>query len=86
MHRSVRLWSSTKIGRPALEWPPFRRCSRGLGRDLVVVNTAEQAEDELMGNARGDHHLVCRTALRAQASQAQNAASAGGFASMMGSQ
>ncbi len=48
--RSARLWSSTKIGRPALEWPTFRRCLRGLGRDLVVVNTADTAEDDLMGD------------------------------------
>ena len=38
------------IERPADAWPTFRRCSRGLGRDLVVVNTAEQAEDDLMGD------------------------------------
>ena len=35
----------------ALALPTFRRCSRGLGRELVVVmNTADTAEDDLMGD------------------------------------
>jgi putative resolvase len=34
----------------ALEWPPSRRCSRGLGRELVMVTTADTAEDDLMGD------------------------------------
>ncbi|MFL5658538.1 MAG: hypothetical protein ACJ8CB_30675 [Ktedonobacteraceae bacterium] len=37
------------------------------GRELVIVNTAETAQDDLMGDARGHHHLVLRAALRPQA-------------------
>ena len=37
------------------------------GRELVIVNTAATAEDDLMGYARGHHHLVLRSALRPQA-------------------
>jgi len=48
--RSDRWWWSTRIEPPALEWPPSRCCSRGLGRELVMVDTADTAEDDLMGD------------------------------------
>lgn len=48
-------------------------------RELVIVNTADTAQDEPLGRLRGHHYIVCRTSLWAQACQTQDRTSASCF-------
>ena len=48
--RSAGWWWSTRTGHLVLAPPPFKRCSRGLGWELVVVNTADTVQDDLMSD------------------------------------